>query len=66
MRREKKRKKKEKDLRGTPKLQLQHHWYYKKDLDETNLTTTKNVTNGDQVGHTCHQRQVSHSPSLDD
>jgi hypothetical protein len=30
------RKKKKKDLKSTPKLQWQHHRYYRKDLDEMN------------------------------
>jgi hypothetical protein len=39
---------KKKDLKGTQKLWLWHQRYHRKDFDEMNPMTSRNVINGDQ------------------
>jgi len=36
-----------KNLRDTLKFRLQHHLYYKKNIDKTNPTTSRKIINGD-------------------
>jgi hypothetical protein len=44
---EREREKEKKDIEGTSKLILRHYYYHQKNLDETNLTTSRNVINDD-------------------
>jgi hypothetical protein len=46
----KKERKKERDPKSTPKLQLQHHQHHQKSHDETNLTTPRKVANNNRNG----------------
>jgi hypothetical protein len=45
-----KKRKKRKNLEGTLKFRLQYYQYYKKNLDETNPTTPKNIIKVDWSG----------------
>jgi hypothetical protein len=44
----------------TPKLWLQHYMYYCQiNVDETNLTISKKITNCNSSGHICHLKMAS-------
>jgi hypothetical protein len=62
----KKERKKEKDLRDTPKPQWWHHQYRWKDLNRTNQTTPRKVTNGNWSGPHELTKDMWALTSLDD